>query len=47
LVTFKSCGKGLHQEVRGIGRIAERRHTAIAIYTNGIGYLKALDAEEK
>ncbi|MDY6836646.1 MAG: hypothetical protein SWH78_01610 [Thermodesulfobacteriota bacterium] len=27
--------------------IAERRHTAIAIYTNGIGYLKALDAEEK
>ncbi|MDY6839223.1 MAG: hypothetical protein SWH78_14760 [Thermodesulfobacteriota bacterium] len=27
--------------------IAERRHTAIAIYTNDIGYLKALDAEEK
>ncbi|MDY6838581.1 MAG: hypothetical protein SWH78_11455 [Thermodesulfobacteriota bacterium] len=27
--------------------IAERRHTAIAIYTNGIGYLKALDAEDK
>ena len=27
--------------------IAERRHTAIAIYTNGIGYLKALDGEEK
>jgi len=31
----------------GIGMIAERRHTAIAIYTNGIGYLKALDAEKK
>ncbi|MDY6836376.1 MAG: hypothetical protein SWH78_00250 [Thermodesulfobacteriota bacterium] len=27
--------------------IAERRHTAVAIYTNGMGYLKALDAEEK
>ncbi|MDY6955063.1 MAG: hypothetical protein SWE60_26475 [Thermodesulfobacteriota bacterium] len=27
--------------------ITERRRTAIAIYTNGIGYLKALDAEEK
>ena len=30
--------KGLHQAVRGIGMIAERRHTAIAIYTNGVGY---------
>jgi hypothetical protein len=27
--------------------MVERRHTAIAIYTNRIGYLKALDAEEK
>jgi hypothetical protein len=33
--------------VRRIGRIAERRHTAIAIYINGVGYLKALHAEEK
>ncbi|MDY6836535.1 MAG: hypothetical protein SWH78_01055 [Thermodesulfobacteriota bacterium] len=47
MVTFKSCGKGLQQAVRGIGVIAKRRHTAIAIYTNGIGDLKALDAEEK
>jgi len=47
LVTFKSCGKGLHQAVGEIGMIAERRHTAIAIYTNGIAYLKALDAGEK
>jgi hypothetical protein len=32
---------------RRIGRIAEHRHTAIAIYANGMGYLKALDAGEK
>jgi hypothetical protein len=44
---FKSCGKGHHQAVRGIGRITERRHTAIAIYANAMGYLKALDAGEK
>jgi hypothetical protein len=27
--------------------VAERRHTAIAIYANGMGYLKALNAGEK
>jgi len=46
-MTFKSYGKGLQQAVRGIGIIPERRHTAIASYINGIGYLKALDAGEK
>jgi hypothetical protein len=29
------------------GRIAERRHPAIAIYIHDTIYLKALDAEEK
>ncbi|MDY6839686.1 MAG: hypothetical protein SWH78_17140 [Thermodesulfobacteriota bacterium] len=27
--------------------MAEHRHTAISIHSNGMGYLKALDAEEK
>jgi hypothetical protein len=47
LVTFKNFAKGLHQAAREIGRITERRHTAIAIYANAMGDLKALDAGEK
>ena len=34
LVMFKSRGKSLYEAVKGIGRIAERRHTAISVYTN-------------
>jgi len=38
----------LSRQLIRTGRIAERRHTAISTHTNSImGYLKALDAEEK
>jgi sRNA-binding protein len=47
LVTLKSCGKTPKRAARRIGRIAEWWHTAIAIYINGMGYLKVLDAGER
>jgi hypothetical protein len=46
LVMFKSGDKPPYQAVRRIGRIAERRHTAIAVYIHAMGSLKALDAGE-